>query len=144
LNLKIDTPYGQILGELRAITPPTWVKTAPGQQQQDINLRNRALSAFEAHLKGNTTEAAETGLNVAHLLSALRDLIQRIQLAEQDDITCYEDLLYARLNALCRNMEENLELNGGCYQGYAGRLWRNMMELLIYAVENPQQFPVYE
>lgn len=85
-----------------------------GQQSVRLNL-NRLMS----HIKSTPIETAETGANIAILLSRIWSLSSFEEVRSPNNF--FPSSAAAR-SFLLNVLRENSETGGGCYQGFAGRL----------------------
>lgn len=106
LNLKTDTnpkEYPKILNSMNV-----------EKNDQDFQ---KSLATFNKH-NMSVVESAETKVNIAHLLSAILDLRERLK-----KIGVNSDFLL--IESFC----ENYKTRGGCKPGWAGRAIRDFIRL---------------
>lgn len=121
LNANTNIPTATIFAEMRQVIARDGDRT---------NNAEAAIAQLEGHIAANPIDA-ETGIHVPHLLSSLWDLSRRYNdefgFRDQQDENATNSIQQMLVHG---SMPEGLQTEGGCYEGYAGRFFRDYLQLL--------------
>lgn len=121
LNANANIPTATIFAEMRQVIARDGDRT---------NNAEAAIGQLETHVSANPIDA-ETGIHVPHLLSSIWDLSRRfndeIGFGDPQDASVTNGIQQMIVHG---SMPEGLETDGGCYAGYAGRFFRDYLQLL--------------